>query len=241
MKAAAYWITVGLGLMVVGFYGLLMIGTLFFRPYWIAAGSMKPTLLVGDYVTVDWSAYLRSTPQRGDVVMFQHPATGPVFVKRIIGLPGDSVEMQNGRVILNGTPLALENDGAFIERYERQGPAGHLPRCANGALEIGMPCLAARQRETLPEGRSHALRDINPDSPLDTAAQVLVPQGEYFVLGDNRDNSRDSRTPQHSGGLGTIPQSALKGRAKFILFSSFGQSIWTPWTWRKDRLMKDIQ
>ena len=259
-------------------YALIIAGlfrTLFFQPFWIPSGSMKDTLLIGDFLFVNKMAYgysyascpsIRipqlgvdvtaedfcgvfkgnnqrlwgSEPERGDVVVFRHPVTGRDFIKRLVGLPGDRIQMDNGRLIINDTPVEVADGGLFIETFEPQGPQGLRPRCANGAVGPGAECIKTRQIETLPEGRSHSILNIG-TQPLDTTGVFTVPEGQYFFMGDNRDNSIDSRVRQAAQGVGFVPFEDIVGRADRVMFSSAGRSMFAFWTWRGDRFYHKIE
>ncbi|WP_050524122.1 signal peptidase I [Pseudorhodobacter wandonensis] len=245
-------------------YALLIAGifrTLFFQPFWIPSGSMKDTLLIGDFLFVNKMAYgyskhscpfsmcpisgriLASEPERGDVVVFHHPVNGSDFIKRLIGLPGDTVQMRDGKIILNGTEVPQVPDGQFTEVYEHQGPMGHLPRCENsaGTVGIGAECTKSRSIETLPGGRTHDVLNIDTNGFADNTDVFTVPAGHYFFMGDNRDNSQDSRYGQAVGGVGFVPAEDLIGRADRIIFSSAGTSLFYFWTWRPDRFFKAVE
>src|SRR6056297_476214 len=160
-------------------YALLIAGvfrTLFFQPFWIPSGSMKDTLLIGDFLFVNKFAYgysqyscpfgmcsfidgrwLSRSPERGDVVVFRHPVNGQDFIKRLIGVPGDRVQMVQGILHINGQPLKTEPAGTFEEEKAPQGPHQLMPRCANDPVGRGATCVKERFIETLPGGESHAI------------------------------------------------------------------------------------
>ena len=243
-------------------YALLIAGifrTLFFQPFWIPSGSMKDTLLIGDYIMINKMAYGYSRyscpfglcpfsgrifftpPKRGDVVVFRHPVNGEDFIKRLIGLPGDRVQMKHGLLYINGKPVKVTPAGEFKEIYEAQGPAGHYPRCANAPVGEGDVCIKQRFHETLPNGVTHDILNIEDNGPADNTPVFTVPKGEYFFMGDNRDNSEDSRFSQAVGGVGFVPAEDLIGRADRIIFSSAGRSLYYFWTWRANRFFKAIR
>ena len=240
-------------------YALLIAGvvrTLFFQPFWIPSGSMKDTLLIGDFLFVNKWAYgysrhscpfsicpiegriWGSEPQRGDVVVFRHPVNGEDFIKRVVGLPGDTVQMRSGILFINGSPAPQVEAGLFIETYERQGPIGTTPVCRESGLRFGQDCTKERSVETLPNGRQHDVLNAG-NSRLDNTGVFRVPEGQYFFVGDNRDNSTDSRVP-HPDGVGLVPFENLIGRADRVMFSSAGRSLFFFWTWRPDRFFKAI-
>lgn len=233
--------------------------TLFFQPFWIPSGSMKDTLLIGDFLFVNKMAYgysryscpfsacpisgrlLAGEPERGDVVVFRHPVNGTDFIKRLVGLPGDTVQMRNGLLYLNGELVPQTPTGTFEEIYEKQGPLGQLPRCENGPVGEGGLCTSSRATETLPGGRQHNVLNIDDGGFADNTDVFTVPAGHYFFLGDNRDNSQDSRFGQAVGGVGFVPAENLIGRADRIIFSSAGRSMLFFWTWRADRFFKAVE
>jgi signal peptidase I len=235
-------------------YALLIAGvfrTLFFQPFWIPSGSMKDTLLIGDFLFVNKMAYGYSQhscpfsmcpflegrwfggePAQGDVVVFRHPVLGTDFIKRLIGLPGDRVQVRDGLLYINDELVPQEPAGDFVEAYQAQGPARSLPRCSNRPVEQGGACIKPRFIETLPNGVSHHVLDIDDRGQLDETAVFTVPEGHFFFMGDNRDNSTDSRVPQSALGVGFVPFENLIGRANRVMFSSAGRSMLFFWTWR---------
>lgn len=236
-----------------------LLRTLLFQPFWIPSESMKETLLIGDFVFVNKMAYgysryscpfaacpiegrIWSTePERGDVAVFRHPVNGSDFIKRLIGLPGDTVQMKNGILWINGQEVPQTPDGQFEEIYEPQGPMGNLPRCENGPVGQGGLCTRTRAVETLPNGRQHTVLNIDTNGYGDNTDVFTVPPGNYFFMGDNRDNSTDSRYSQAVGGVGMLPAEYLIGRADRVIFSSAGRSMLFFWTWQSDRFFKAIE
>jgi signal peptidase I len=204
------------------------------EPFYVPSGSMEPTLLIGDellatkfpygYGTASLPAFivlpnsahiLPGLPQRGDVVVFRWPGDrSQVWVKRVIGLPGDRISLTDGRVSINGEPVGLRADG--------QGLA---------ETEDGSSVPAARFIETLPGGREHQYFKLSHFDPLDTMPETVVPPNHIFVMGDNRDNSADSRVPLRAGGVGMLPVDNLVGRVDGIVGSwdlaTRNQPIWT--------------
>lgn len=259
-------------------YALLIAGvfrTVFYQPFWIPSGSMKETLLIGDFLFVNKMAYGYSyascpsviipslginidakdicgffdgdntrlfggEPERGDVVVFRHPVSGRDYIKRLIGLPGDKIQMAGGQVVINGETVPQEPDGAFREVMELQGSQRQRPRCENGAVGMGAVCEKSRKIETLPNGRSYPVLNIA-EQASDNTLVFTVPEGHYFFIGDNRDNSLDSRFARNAGGVGFVPYENLIGRADRIMFSSSGRSMLFFWTWRGDRYFKSIE
>jgi signal peptidase I len=256
---------------------------LFFQPFWIPSGSMKDTLLIGDFLFVNKMAYgysyascpkiqisqfginldaddfcgflkgrpdriLGSEPERGDVVVFRHPVSGTDYIKRLIGLPGDKVQMKNSRLFINEVMVKINATEDFVEVYKPQGSQGNRPICSNGVVGLGGNCIKKRYIEFLPNGVSHGILDtVDQDDlklggrlNLDSTKVYSVPKGHFFFMGDNRDNSSDSRVPQSSGGVGFVPLEDIVGRADRILFSSAGRSMLAFWSWRSDRYLKAV-
>ncbi|KAA2315669.1 signal peptidase I [Pseudooceanicola sediminis] len=259
------------------FWALLIAGlfrTLFFQPFWIPSGSMKDTLLIGDFLFVNKMAYgysyascpsikvagldldakdicgfldgdgnsrlMGSAPERGDVVVFRHPVTGEDYIKRLIGLPGDEIQVRDSLLYINGEPVKQEDGGTFVETYEPQGPQGRAPLCSNAPVGMGGECKKTRIIETLPNGVTHDILDIRYQSQADDTGVYRVPEGHYFFMGDNRDNSTDSRFAQSARGVGFVPAENLIGRADRIIFSSAGRSLLFFWDWRKDRFFRKV-
>ena len=242
-------------------YALLIAGlfrTLFFQPFWIPSESMKDTLLIGDFLFVNKMAYgysryscpfalcpisgriLGHAPDRGDVVVFRHPVNGQDYIKRLIGLPGDKIQMTNGLLYINGTVAPQEPAGTFDEIMGPQGSTGDRPRCENGPVGDGAICTRTRAIETLPNGVKHDVLNIENGTFPDNTEVYTVPEGKYFFMGDNRDNSMDSRFDQNVGGVGFVPAENLIGRADRVIFSSAGRSLFYFWTWRADRFFKAV-
>lgn len=241
-------------------YALLIAGvfrTLFFQPFWIPSGSMKDTLLIGDFLFVNKMAYgysavscpfsmcpfsgriLGKEPKMGDVVVFRHPVSGEDYIKRLIGLPGDRIQMKQGVLFINGVEAVQTPDIAFEEVVEKQGPQGRVPQCMNGTVGMGGICEKERFIETLPNGVKHSILNVR-EIQMDNTPVYTVPEGHYFFMGDNRDNSTDSRFSQSASGVGFVPFENLIGRADRIMFSSAGRSMLYFWTWRSNRFFKAI-
>lgn len=225
----------GFGYAAVLFGTLLILSRAFWHPFLISDGAMKPGLIPGDYML---AGRLHGAVDRGDVIVFATPSGAQI--KRVIGLPGDTVQLRDGLAYLNGTALPQAEAGIWSEIAAPQGPRSVTPRCGNDPVGLGGSCLTAQKRETYPEGRSALLLDLGP-TPLDHTVRHQVPPQSYFLLGDHRDISADSRIPAAAGGLGMLPQNALIGKARLVLFSSESSWLWAFWTWRPNRFLKAIR
>jgi len=231
---------------------LLGVRVLLFQPFSIPSGSLVPSLLIGDYVLVskyaygysrfslpfpDWASgagpgrVFGAEPKRGDVVVFKLPRDGATdYIKRVIGLPGDKIQMINGRLYINGTIV----ERAALPPYSMTIYNGH-------------PVAAAHYEETLPGGVKHEIIQLDGDGgPLANTPVYQVPPGDFFTMGDNRDNSLDSRVPPEQDGVGYVPFENLVGRAEMIFFSvdagepTQNRSGW-PWTVRWGRLFQAVR
>ncbi|HVV39731.1 MAG TPA: signal peptidase I [Nitrobacter sp.] len=218
------------------------------EPFYVPSASMEPTLLIGDALVASKYPYGYSAaslpihisipdtgrifgelPKRGDVVVFRWPGdTSQVWVKRVIGLPGDRIQMRNGQVWINGQAAALKPDGLGEAEDD------------NGS---GEP--AHRYLETLPGGVTHPIFKMYDNGRLDNTPEVTVPPGHIFVMGDNRDNSADSRVPVRQGGVGLLPTDDLVGRVDAIVGSwDMGVRNKPVWDWpsglRLSRFFKKV-
>lgn len=201
---------------------VLAVRTVAAQPFYVPSGSMEPTLQIGDELMASKYAYgysrfslpldigpasatrlFQKLPERGDVVVFRLPRdTSVVYVKRVIGLPGDHIRMHGGRLEINGEVLPLEDvSGDVVE------------------LQDGRRIPARRLMETLPGGRRHPILKLTWSGPLDETPEITVPDGMLFMMGDDRDNSLDSRVPAEAGGVGFVPVENLIGRAEIVIGS----------------------
>ncbi len=227
----------------------LIFRSFIFSPFTIPSESMLPRLWNGDYLLASKWSYgfsrhsqpfsvpvipgriLASQPERGDIVIFKHPIDNTDYIKRVIALPGDTVGVIDGQVVLNGQPVPREEIAAF------DIPLSANTSCAWGGEEASIAegetvCSYRRIRETLPSGRSYEVLDFG-RSRADNFAPVSVPEGTMFVMGDNRDESADSRFRAAAGdGVGMVSQDLLVGEATIIMWSTDGSAEWIkPWTW----------
>jgi signal peptidase I len=222
------------GVKTILYAALIAVGirTIAFEPFNIPSGSMIPTLLVGDYLFVSKYSYGYSRhsmpfspnlfqgriwgalPERGDVAVFKLPRDGSTdYIKRIVGLPGDRIQVRQGLLYVNGQAVRREALGLFT--VEGDGPR----------------ITVRRFREFFPGAtpRPHEILEAQDDGPFDNTPEFVVPANHVFAMGDNRDNSLDSRA---QSAVGFIPVDNLVGRAEFVFFSVDESAVWwQPWTW----------
>ncbi len=210
----------------------VLIRSFFFEPFFIPSGSMKPNLLIGDYVIVSkynygYSRYSfplgfnlfsgrvfsdngNKMPQRGDVVVFRFPPDPSInYIKRVIGLPGDVVQMRDGVLYINNQKIEKISDGQFVDG-DQNSPSLNINKFG----------------EIMPDGKKIITLDAA-ITPQDNTGIYQVPEGHYFMMGDNRDNSQDSRFLNQ---VGFVPEENLVGKARFIFFSC-EKPIWQFWHW----------
>jgi len=229
-----------------------VVRSLVIAPFSIPSGSMFPTLYIGDYVAVAKWPYgysrfsfplgippldgrlLGRSPSRGDVVVFRHPSEPTDLIKRVIGVAGDSVEVRGGALILNGRPVPRQPIGQYLLPISANTPCKIVPPALpNVVTRSGRPhCVIPAFRERLPGGPSFTVLDQVPDGAADDFAPVRVPAGHMFLMGDNRDDSLDSRFAPAAGGIGMVPVERVIGRALVTFWSTDGSaSYFKPWTW----------
>ena len=248
-KKESWWETIR-------FFGLLFLAavairSLLFAPFSIPSGSMLPNLMIGDYLFVakwpyGYSRYafpfglanyrgriFEGLPERGDIVVFRYPGNEDEdYVKRVIGLPGDRIEVRGGIVILNGEPVRRRRIADYAMTVSPNSPCRGRGDVREIAGPDGAVCAFPRFRETLPGGRSYDVLDQFGDGDTDNFAPIVVPEGHLFVMGDNRDDSADSRVPVEANGVGLLPMDRLLGRATIAFWSTDGSAEWLkPWTW----------
>lgn len=221
-------------------------------PFSIPSGSMLPTLYVGDYLFVakwpygysrysfPWSfpsfegRILSNLPKRGDVAVFRPPGGETEFIKRVIGLPGDTIEVRGGMLVLNGQAVPRQGLQPFAMPMSANSPCKVVPPATAFTKSIeGKPyCLYPAYLETLPGGTSYAVLDQVDNPRVDDFPAVKVPAGHVFLMGDNRDDSLDSRFSTAEGGIGLVPVENLVGRALVTFWSTDGSASYAkPWTW----------
>lgn len=217
----------------------LLIRSILMEPFRIPSGSMYPTLEVGDYLFVTKYTYgyskhsfpfslapikgriFASAPKRGDIVVFKYPKDNRTdFIKRVVGMPGDTIEVSRGRLYINDKEVEREYVGKYVLTE-------YIIRPENYKEYV----------ETLPEGLKHHILEMSDyESKVDNTPKVIVPKGHYFVMGDNRDRSDDSRVH-----VGFVPEENLVGKARFIFFSHNDKGKWyKPWTWPRAIRWKKI-
>ena len=222
-------------------------------PFSIPSGSMLPTLYIGDYLLVakwpyGYSRYsfpfgfpplsgrvLSHLPKRGDVVVFRHTSEKNDLVKRVIGLPGDTVAVEDGTLVLNGRQISRETLQPFPMRMSANSPCKVVPPATPMVASLGPDrtfCMYPAYKETLPGGPSYTVLDQVDNPRVDDFPAVKVPAGHVFLMGDNRDDSLDSRFSAAEGGIAMVPVENIIGRALFTFWSTDGSASYVkPWTW----------
>ena len=259
-KSSSEWREYGTFLLKLALF-VFILRSFIVSPFNIPSESMQPRLLIGDYLLVAKWPYgyskfslpfslpiipgriFASQPARGDVVVFKAPPTmRDDYIKRVIGLPGDVIQMRGGILEINGVAVKKERIADLvIPVTENMKDAAALegtpfpcwrPDFEEPAKGGGTQCRYPRYVETLPEGRSYEILDIDSGLPGDDTEAFVVGEGEIFLMGDNRDRSADSRFPADGKAIGIVPQEYLVGRALVSVFSTDGSSRWLlPWTW----------
>jgi len=201
IAAAAAWLTLGDSIGCTA-------GTpaMFSRLYHISSATMEPAIQAGDWIWARRRYYCGHDPARGDVAVLALPShPGRVFVKRVIGLPGDRVQLQQGQLYLNGEPVHRD----WLESSMHAGETGETTQ-------------RTRFTETLPNGVRYTVDVADPDAPIENTGEITVPEGRYFVLGDNRDRSEDSRAAD----FGPVPRGSIADRPVRVLWSGDTSRIW---------------
>ncbi|NML07167.1 signal peptidase I [Sphingomonas sp. G-3-2-10] len=227
---------------------VFIVRSFIFSPFSIPSESMLPRLLIGDYLFITKWNYgyskhslpfsvplipgrvFEGTPERGDVVVFKAPpANNTDWIKRVIGLPGDTVQMKDGVVILNGKAIPKERIANFVLPLSPNFPAA---KCGAFIDEKDPSlCSIPRYRETLPNGKTYEVLDQGPNVN-DNTDVFTVPAGNVFLMGDNRDDSADSRVAHIDGGISYVPLENVQGKAVVSFWSTDGSANWfLPWTW----------
>ncbi len=230
---------------------VLGVHSLIAKPFFIPSGSMLPTLLIGDRLIVSKFPYGFSylspslnilpemqgrifgrLPERGDIAVIKQPNDKVDYIKRVIALPGDTVQMKEGQLWLNGVAVprtrVADTQIPVTANSDCNTPIDAQYRSVDAAGAA--VCKLPTYRETLPSGRSYLTLDLQ-QTPQDNTEPMIVPENTLFLMGDNRDNSEDSRFDPILGGLGMLPMENLVGRAEFITFSLDGSTDWNPLTW----------
>jgi signal peptidase I len=254
------------------FYLLLALGAWLLRslvvaPFSIPSGSRLPTMAIGDYLFVaKWpygfsrysfpfefppfhGRFLSTLPGRGDVVVFKKPGEDVDWVKRVVGLPGDTLAVDDGRLIINGRMVFRSGEGTIGVAVSPNSPCRVAPGATPDLVRDNsgdVLCRYPLYREHLPNGRNWLVLDQVDDPRGDHFGPVKVPAGHVFLMGDNRDDSFDSRYSPSEGGLGPVPVDHLVGKATFAFWSTDGSArYWLPWTWfsalRTERIGEDYR
>lgn len=221
----------------------LLFRTFLYQPFSIPTASMQSTLMIGDYfisskftwgygkysfpIALPFNGRIMAfaEPQRGDIAVFRNEITGEDYIKRVIGLPGDTIQMQQGRLYINGTMVEREEIGTG---EDTDSDMRTIP--------------VTIYKETLPNGVSHTIQEVSDEQQLDNTAEYVVPAGHYFMMGDNRDRSADSRVLSQ---VGYVPLGNLIGKAEARFFSIKNNiPPWQLWEWpanvRWDRMFQAV-